>query len=233
MSNEIYVYDVIGWGDATPLALRNAMAQADQSKPLEVRINSEGGSAFDGFAMFNALKTHAAGVNVFVDGIAASAASIIAMAGTKITMGPMSYLMIHEAWCGLMGNKREARKMADLLENIDTLSTQQYSKRTGNTDEQVKAWLESETWFNATEALAAKMADAIAGEQQQKAVAFVEADPKNESGNRWGYKNCPKNLLVSPDIALKYRGKKDDVTSPEVSHAAAKMRIERMKLGAA
>ena len=226
--NELYIYDIIGYGDATPLAVRNAMSQSDASKPLNVRINSEGGSAFDGFAIFNALKTHAAGVNVFVDGLAASAASVIAMAGSKIIMGPMSYLMIHEAWGGFIGNKRDFRKQAELLENIDNTSIEQYARRTKNEPEQVREWLEAETWWNAQQAVDMGMADEMAGEQQ--AIAFVEIDQKNQAGNRWGYKHGPKELLVDPAIAMQRRGR-NKMEPPK--HCDDDARRQRLRLAMA
>lgn len=201
--SDIYIYDIIGYGDSSAEAVRAMIAKSDPSKPLNVHINSDGGKAFDGFSIFNALKAHIAGVNVFVDGLAASAASVIAMAGTTITMGPMSFVMIHEAWTGVGGNKRDFRKMADLLENIDTVSIEQYAKRTKKEPEQIREWLEAETWFNAKQAVEHGIADAIAGEQT--AMAFVEVDQKNEAGNRWGYKNVPASLLVDSSIAMRRR----------------------------
>lgn len=227
--NEIYIYDIIGYGDSTPLAVREAMADANHAKPLTVRINSEGGSAFDGFAIFNALKSHAAGVTVYVDGIAASAASVIAMAGSKIIMGPMSYLMIHEAWGGFMGNKREFRKQAELLENIDDVSIEQYARRTKHEADMVRQWLEAETWWSAHEAVDARMADEVAGEQQ--AIAFVEIDQKHESGNRWGYRNVPKTLLVDPAIAMQRRGRPKQ--EPAKSSREDETRRQRLRVARA
>lgn len=201
--NEILIYDVIGWGDSSAESVRKALQKADKTKPLEVRINSDGGSAFDGFAIFNAFKEWRQPVNVFVDGIAASAASVIMLAGTTVTMGPMSFVMIHEAWGGIAGNKRDARKFAELLENIDNVAATQYAQRMEKTAEDVAALLEAETWFNAEAAVEAKLADKIAS--NQRAMAFVERDPKNEFRNRWGYRNVPASLLVDPSIAMERR----------------------------
>lgn len=229
--NDLYIYDIIGYGDSSAAAVRAAIAQADASQPLDVHVNSEGGLVFDGFAIFNALKAHSAGVNIYVDGLAASAASVIAMAGTKITMGPLSFLMIHEAWSGMMGNKREFQKQAELLGNIDAVSIQQYAARSGNAPEAVQQWLEAETWFNAEQAVEAKMADAIAGAQQ--AIAFVEIDQKNASGNRWGYKNVPKQLLVDPAIAMQRRGRKQEKQEPPKSPTVDDERRQRLRLAKA
>jgi len=201
--NEILIYDVIGWGDSSAESVRKALQKADKTKPLEVRIESDGGSAFDGFAIFNAFKEWRQPVNVFVDGVAASAASIIALAGTTITMGPLSYIMIHEASGLIGGNKREGQKFVNLLANIDATCAQQYAQRMGKTTEEVDAMLEAETWFNAEQAVASKLADKIAVNQQ--AVAFVECDVTNKSGNRWGYKNVPPELLVTASVALELR----------------------------
>lgn len=201
--NELLIYDIIGYGDSSAESVRRTLQKADKTQPLTIRINSDGGSAFDGFAIFNALKEWKQPVNVFVDGLAASAASVIMLAGTTVTMGPMSFVMIHEAWGGAIGNKGAIRHYADLLENIDTVATQQYAQRMEKSVEEVAALLAAETWFNADDAVAAKLADKVS--QKQQSMAFVEADPSNKSGNKWGYKNVPKSLLVDPAIAMQNR----------------------------
>lgn len=128
---------------------------------INVRINSPGGEVFEGDAIYNALMRSAARINVYIDGIAASAAGFIAMAGDSIEIAENAFLMIHEAWSIAFGNKREMTKMITLLDKVDAVQVQLFAARTGASTEQVKTWLEAETWFTAQEAIDAKLVDKI------------------------------------------------------------------------
>lgn len=221
-ANEILIYDVIGVGDSSAFAVREKMRAAKRSDPLVVRINSDGGSAFEGFAIFNALQEFPGTVNVFVDGIAASAATMPLLAADHVTVGPMSFVMIHESWGGVTGSKREVRKYAELLENVDTQAIQQYAQKMGKTLEEVQQLVEAETWFTAQQAIEAKLADAIA--PQQRAGAFVESSPNSELKNRWGYKHVPASLLVDPSIAMTFRRSARADRTTEVLSRIAKVK---------
>jgi len=131
---------------------------------IHVHINSGGGSAFDGVAICNLLKQHKAEIIVYVDGWAASAASIIAMAGDKIIMPSNTMMMIHQASTFEYGNASVFEKTAKDLKKIDTALSATYKNRFVGTDEELQQLLEDETWFTADEAVALGLADKVADE---------------------------------------------------------------------
>ena len=124
-----------------------------------MRLNSAGGNAFDGVAIMNALKDHPAKVTVKVDGLAASAASIIAMAGDTIEMGEGSFLMVHRAHGLAYGHRDDLRELADVLEKADGEIIDVYARRSKKPVETVRGWVEAETWFTGQEAVEAGLAD--------------------------------------------------------------------------
>lgn len=157
---EILIYDVIGsWFMDTDAGSIARQIQDLDVEQITVRINSPGGDAFDGVAIFNALRSHDARVRVVVDGLAASAASVIAMAGDEIVMGPGSQLMLHSPWMFTEGDADELRKDADRLDKMRDSLVEIYSGRAGDAD-----WtqiLADETWYTAEEAVAAGLADRV------------------------------------------------------------------------
>ena len=128
-----------------------------------MRLNSPGGDAFEGVAIFNVLKNYGKPVNVAVDGLAASAASIIAMAGDTITMGEGSMLMIHNAMGIAMGNASDLRQLADTLDSVSASIADIYVTRTGNSKTSVLDMMSAETWMSATEAVKNGFATTVAG----------------------------------------------------------------------
>lgn len=157
---EIMLYDEIGSYGISAKAFVTALAQAGAG-PVKVRINSPGGDVFDGMAMYNALKAHPGGVTCVVDGLAASAASFIALAGDSLEMGSASTLMVHNAWSMAFGNKNDMRATADVLDKIDGQINAMYAAKTGGDPADIAAMMDSETWMTADEAVAAKFCDAI------------------------------------------------------------------------
>lgn len=130
---------------------------------INLHINSPGGSVFEGIAIHNMLKMHKATVNVYVDGLAASIASVIAMSGDTIFMPENSMLMIHNPWTFAMGNAKELRKQADDLDRIAQASIKTYlSKSNGKIDEETLVkLLDEETWLSAQEAVDYGLADEV------------------------------------------------------------------------
>lgn len=173
---EILIYDVIvadeleaEWlGGVAPKPFVEALRAID-AKTLHVRINSPGGSVFAGRAIEQALREHPARIVVHVDGVAASAASFVAMAGDEIVMAPGALMMIHKAWGLAIGNDDELRKTADLLGKIDGTLVKTYAERTGQTPEAIADWMAAETWFTAEEAVLFKFADRVAEQPAQAA----------------------------------------------------------------
>jgi len=143
-------------------AVVRQIKNATHAKRISVSINSAGGNMFSGIAIFNALKDHPAEVIVKVDGLAASAASIIAMAGDTIEMGEGSFLMVHQASALVVGNAQDMAQMSGILDKCDSEITGIYARRTGKSVETVRAWVDAETWFTGPEAVEAGLADSAA-----------------------------------------------------------------------
>lgn len=158
---EVLLYDEIGWyGTAAEDFVREL--RDVQASRLTVRLNSPGGSVFDGIAIANSLRAHPAAVTVQVDSLAASIASVIAMAGDRIVMMPHSQMMIHDASGLAIGDAGDMREMADLLDRQSDNIAAVYAERAGGTVEDWRATMRAETWYTAEEAVAAGLADEMA-----------------------------------------------------------------------
>jgi ATP-dependent Clp protease protease subunit len=178
---EITMYGDIGldwWtGEGiTPASVKEQMDDAGEFSNITVRINSPGGSAFDGVAIYNVLRAAGKPITVMVDGIAASAASLIAMAGDTITMGRGSMLMLHNPWTIALGNANDLRAEADVLEKIGDSMADIYVAKSGKTIAEIKAILDAETWLSAQDAVDQGFADSIA-EGNAKALAAAKEFP--------------------------------------------------------
>jgi ATP-dependent protease ClpP protease subunit len=151
------VYDVIGadfFGDGiTASAVSDAIAQAGAHDSVTLRINSPGGDAFEGVAIYNVLKNHGKPVNVCVDGLAASAASLVAMSGDTICMGTGSMMMIHPAQGCAMGDAKTVREFADTLDKVSESIADIYVARTKNSKKSVVDMMNAETWMSAKDAV--------------------------------------------------------------------------------
>jgi ATP-dependent protease ClpP protease subunit len=129
--------------------------------PVTVRINSGGGDVFGALGLYEALRTHAAPVTVYVDGLAASAASVIAMAGTDVAMGPGSFLMLHDALTWSYGNEAEHLATAKLLGQVSDQLAAIYASRAGGTAAKWREVMRQEVWYSSSEAVAAGLADRV------------------------------------------------------------------------
>jgi ATP-dependent Clp protease, protease subunit len=180
----IYVYDVIDsyWG-ASAASLVSALASAGD-KTVHMHINSPGGDVFEARAMAAAIVGHAGKVVAHIDGVAASAATYLALAASEVRMTDGGLFMVHNSWTMAMGNKTEIRSTADLLEKIDGTIAADYARKTGASNDQVVAWMDAETWFTAQEALDAKFIDAIDSN--------TKSDSKSAQWNLSAYANAPK-----------------------------------------
>lgn len=163
--NTISIYEEIGsdfWTGEGVTAKRIAAAlRKIGANPVTVNINSPGGDFFEGLAIFNLLVEHPARVDIKVMGLAASAASVIAMAGDTVTMGLGAFLMIHNAWALAIGNRHDMRAAADFLEPFDVAMAEVYAARAGDRLDQAgaAALMDAETWLSASEAVAKGLAD--------------------------------------------------------------------------
>lgn len=182
---EIIIYDAIGssWWEDTVSAKdfsKELSALPSTTSQINVRINSPGGDVFDGQTIYNRLKQHSANITVYVDGIAASIASIIAMAGDEIIMSEGAQIMIHKPMTGIWGNATEMQETIDLLDGIEEQMLGIYNRRTGIDKNELRSMLQRETWMDADEAIELGFADrAMAEGEGIRAVAC------DISGAKW------------------------------------------------
>lgn len=197
--NVISIYDVIGedyWtGGGFTLKRLDAALRSIGRRDFEVHVNSPGGDMFEGVAIYNKIRDHAdangLSVKVKVLGVAASAASVIAMAGDEIEIGVSSSIMIHNCWTIAMGNRRDFAEMAATMEKFDANMAAVYEARTGNSTDEIAAWMDAETWFSGQEAIDAGFAtsllpaDRVKNDPAAQAMAHaVRAEKKAERALR-------------------------------------------------
>lgn len=160
---EIAIYDQIGvdwWsGEGWTAKKMRAILNRVKGKDITVKINSPGGDVFEGLAIYNELRAHNGKVTVQVMGLAASAASFIAMAGDEIVMGLGTFMMVHKAWGMVVGNEDDFREAADLFAQFDAALSDIYEARTGKSADEIGALMREETWMGPKEAIALGFAD--------------------------------------------------------------------------
>lgn len=186
----IYLYDVIGgdWFGGIKAADAVRELAALQVDTIHLRINSPGGDVFEARAIVTALRQHSAKVIAHIDGLAASAASFIALAADEVEIAPGAFVMIHNGWTLAMGDKAAMAKAGDLLTKFDEGLIAEYAQETGNEPEQVRAWMEAETWFEAEEAIQHGFADRL-----------METGPSaRNTWNLTAYSNTPASLARAP-----------------------------------
>ncbi|MBD8008301.1 head maturation protease, ClpP-related [Acinetobacter pecorum] len=163
--NTIGIYDPIGydyWDDSGVTAKRiSAALRSLDGADVVVNINSPGGDVFEGLAIYNLLREYKGHVTVRVLGVAASAASFIAMAADEIQIARAGFFMIHNAWTGLWGNRNDLRETADFLEQIDDTIADIYHVRSGLSMDGLKADMDKERWINGRDAIDSGFADAF------------------------------------------------------------------------
>lgn len=179
--NTIFLYDVIVgsdfeaevWGGVSPEGFIRQLSA--MTGPVELRINSPGGEVFAARAIAQAMRGYDGEITAHVDGVAASAASLIAASAAKVVMAPGSFLMIHQAWTIAMGNADELGAQAELLGKIDGTIAATYAAKTGKPAQDFAPLMQAETWFTPDEALAIGLADEV----------VEEAPAKPGASNRW------------------------------------------------
>jgi len=167
----ILLFDEIGAMGITPEMIARELEIAN-GEDIEIRINSGGGDVFDGISIFNFLKNYNGNITIIVDGIAASIASIIALAGDELIMNEGSFLMVHNPWGGMMGESQDFRKQADLLDGIRDQLLGIYERATDLDRGQIQAMMDSETWLNADQAI--EMGFATSKQESIKVVANLD-----------------------------------------------------------
>lgn len=192
--NELLIYDEIGVGDSTPKAVATALA--GMSGDLTVRVNSPGGDAYAALAIMNTLRGYAGTVTVIVEGLAASAASYIAIGGAERTeIFSNAEIMIHDAMLMTQGNFDQLTKDAAQLNRISDTLAGIYATKAGGTKDQWRDLMKAETWFSAEEAVKAGLADAIHGvKAEQPATVFASALKE--------YRYAGRNNAPAPNLAV-------------------------------
>jgi ATP-dependent Clp endopeptidase proteolytic subunit ClpP len=186
---EVTIYDVIDrWFGVSPTAVRDALKDAGEVKTIRVRINSPGGNIVDGTAIYNILKSHKAKKIAVIDGVAASMASVVAMAGDEIEMGEGAYMMIHNPLGVVWGGEADdMREMADLLDKMKGQLVGIYERRTGMDAAEISQMMDEETWMTAEEAIENGFADRTV--PSLKLAASVDVSQ---------FQNAPKELMQKP-----------------------------------
>ncbi|WP_321943030.1 head maturation protease, ClpP-related [Paraburkholderia tropica] len=204
----ISIYDSIGdnWEGTGVTSKRiSAALRTIGARDLTVNVNSPGGDFFEGVAIYNLLREHKAKVTINVMGLAASAASVIAMAGDEILMGEGSFLMIHNAWTVAIGNRHDLAQAAQTLEPFDTAMASLYAKRAGISQADAVALMDKETWIGAEQAVADGFATGLLDSAQvakdtnasggRKALALIEASMARAGYSRGARRDALKALF--------------------------------------
>jgi len=184
---EMYIYEGIGegwFGGVSAKQVSEDLKKVGKVETLNVYLNSPGGSVFDGIAIYNQISRFDAKKIVHVDGIAASIASIILLAGDERRIAKNGQVMIHDPWGMSAGTANDFRKQAEVLDNIRETLLQTYVDRTPNKRESISNWMTEETWFNAADAKKYGFVDLITDQQASMSEFAMLAN----------YKNVPDNL---------------------------------------
>lgn len=220
-TDEIYIYDEIGgWG----IQAKEFIDDLNQitAKKIDLRLNTPGGSVFDGNAMYNALKRHSATITTYIDGLAASMGSIIALAGDKVHMADNAIYMIHNPWTLAFGESADFRKTADTLDKLKSSMVRIYSEKTGMSEDEVIRLMDEETWYTADEARESGFVDDI---QEGLKVAACFDSTKFKA-----FKNTPQSLIKSPDPEPKPEGKTEEEPEPDFTSQQVTLQKAQMIL---
>lgn len=222
---EIRIYDYIdSWGGWWGVSASEVIDMLPDGAPsVTVRINSPGGEVTEGIAIHNVLADHSADITIIVDGMAASIASVIAMAGDRIVMNRGAEMMIHEAWGFVIGEADEMRRYAEILDKATRTAAEFYAARSGGDVAEFLEAMAAETWYSAQEAVDAGLAD--------ERVA-LKSKPSDDDGaqNLWDRSIFASVPRVEPDGADTPGANAPDPTSdgaPDSDEAAAMAAAEQ------
>lgn len=214
--NTIWLYDVIvgsdeeaeWWGGISPEAFAKTLRA--MSGPVTIRINSPGGDVFAGVAIAQHIREYADGVTVQIDGLAASIASIIAIAAKEVVASPCSFMMIHKAWTYMAGNSDDLLKVAEMLEKVDDSLADQYENRSSVDETDWMALMTAETWLSADEALALGLVDRLVGAPDPDE---DDPEPNMPTARAWdlaAFANLPA-ALKTPEAGAPARPTRSDI----------------------
>ncbi|HHO5491339.1 TPA: head maturation protease, ClpP-related [Staphylococcus aureus] len=156
-NNDKWIYEMLEMDATSPKDIADSLP--DTNEDINVIINSGGGDVYSGSEIYTSLKTYPGKVNIKIVGVAASAASVIAMAGDHIEISPTAQMMIHNAWTMAMGDTNEMQKAVDMLDSVNRGIANAYINKTGKTEDEILSLMNKETWFNAQDAVEHGFAD--------------------------------------------------------------------------
>ena len=146
---EIDILEEIGGFGISAKQFRDDIKRLGETEPLHVHINSDGGDIIEGIEIYNTLMAHKGNVRVTIGALAASMASVIAMAGDSIAIADNGFLMIHDPWTAIMGNSEELRKVADTMDKMKASIVKAYRQQTGMSAGEIEGLMSEETWLTA------------------------------------------------------------------------------------
>lgn len=222
-SADVYVFESIGgWFGVTADDFVRDVAGLDVQH-LDIHLNSPGGEASEGVAIANVLRQHKADVTVWVDGLAASAASVIAMAGDEVVMNTGSQLMIHDPWTVAMGDAAEMRKSAEMLDSTANALASTYAAKAGGTSADWRAVMQNETWYTADEAVSAGLADRVATDEDKGRGSGEQVVPGASSGgwSMWDSLAAADRHMPTAAAAFRYAGRAEAPPPPKTPAASA------------
>ena len=175
-NDEKWIYDWFEIEATSPNDVMRVLDSADDNEEIEVSINSGGGDVFAGSEIFTELKSHKGNVTTRIIGLAASAASVIAMAGDKVVMSPTAQLMIHNVWSRAGGDYRDMEHMASVLKGANQTIANAYKMKTGKTDEELLSLMDDETWFTPQDALSNGFIDEVMFDEAPRLAASTQSN---------------------------------------------------------
>lgn len=198
---EISIYEEIGGFGITAKQFAEDLKALGDVSHIDLRIHSPGGDVFEGIAIYNLLRNHPAEITVYIDGVAASMASVVAMAGDRVVMPENAMMMIHKPWGISGGNAGDMRDYADLLDKVETVLVPAYARKTGKSAQEITAMLEDETWMDGKECLKHGFADEL--------LPSVTAMARIESKRTGDFSHMPetiKGMITPPQGAANIAG---------------------------
>lgn len=228
---EVYIYDEIGYWGVTA----NEFAQelrAVTASSIRLHLNSPGGDVFAGIAIYNALKAHSATVNVQVDALAASIASVIAMAGDRIEIAKNAQMMIHDAHGFTVGTADDHREMADLLDASSDIIAEVYADRAGGTTKDWRAVMKATKWYRGAEAVEAGLADALQESTASKASGGQRTRIAAHA-NETNHSNTDEGLLGGFSLLEAMQAATPEKPAPTLESLLGKYRLKEAVAGAA
>ncbi len=230
---EIWIYEDIGdewFGGLSASQFVKDLKELGAVETITVHINSAGGNAFDGIAIYNVLKQHKARVVVHIDGLAASIASVIAMAGDEINIAENAMMMIHDGWVVAVGNADDLRAVADLLDKLSASIIKSYMTHASIDEEKIAELMAAETWMSSEEAIEYGLADQLT---ESLAIAAHSVPTK------FKFKNTPKDFETdtpaepkpaevedAPDPKVESDPLQDSPLNPDNFESRRKQRID-------